>query len=280
MLKPLNINLLKTFLEVAHQRHFGRAADRIFLTQSAVSARIKQLEESLGTILFTRKRNEIELTPAGRRLAVSAAQMVKSWEQAVSEINLISDDEQKLIRLGINFDLWETHLKSWLKQIRQQYPQLFFQIKALSSPLLTSGLLADELDAVIVFEPLYHSGLETTEIGALKLILVSDQPIELAQAHTMDYFYVDWGTHFSSQHQQMLADKLTPALSFNFARMARDYLLEQGGLCYLSQIEAQEFINSGRLHKVINAPEFQRQIFYCYRKANSNAAVLQSITDI
>ena len=280
MSKPLNINLLKTFLEVANQRHFGHAADRIFLTQSAVSARIKQLEESLGTILFTRKRNEIELTPAGRRLAVSAAQMVKSWEQAVSEINLISDDEQKLIRLGINFDLWETHLKSWLKQIRQQYPQLFFQIKALSSPLLTSGLLTDELDAVIVFEPLYHSGLETTEIGALKLILVSDQPIELAQAHTMDYFYVDWGTHFSSQHQQMLADKLTPALSFNFASMARDYLLEQGGLCYLSQIEALEFINSGRLHKVINAPEFQRQIFYCYRKANSNAAVLQSITDI
>lgn len=275
----MNINLLKTFLEVARQRHFGRAADKVFLTQSAVSARIKQLEESLGTDLFTRKRNKIELTPAGRRLAVSATQLVNAWEKTVNEINLVSDDDQKLIRLGINFDLWSIHLRKWLITIRQQHPELFFQVMALSSPLLTKGLLADELDAVIVFEPFYNSGLETSEIGSLDLILVSDQQITLDQAHLKDYFYVDWGTHFSSQHQQLLSDKLTPSLSFNFSSMARDHLLDQGGLCYLSQIEAQDFIDAGMLYKVIDAPEFQRKIYYCFRKSNTNAPILQSLVE-
>ena len=145
---------------------------------------------------------------------------------------------------------------------------------------INAGAYSSSMASNHVFEPLYHSGLMTIKIGELQLILVSNKPIDLAQARSMDYFYVDWGTHFSSQHQQMLADKLTPSLSFNFSSMARDYLLEQGGLCYLSQIEAQEFIHSGRLHKVVDAPEFQRQIFYCYRKSNSNAAILQSIAGI
>ena len=68
----MNINLLKTFLEVARLGHFGKAADRVCLTQAAVSARIKQIEDKLGVTLFTRKRNDIQLTAEGRRLAVAA----------------------------------------------------------------------------------------------------------------------------------------------------------------------------------------------------------------
>lgn len=59
---------LKTFLEVYRTRHFGQAAKNLFLSQSAVSARIHTLDEQLGTPLFTRARNAIDLTPAGHRL--------------------------------------------------------------------------------------------------------------------------------------------------------------------------------------------------------------------
>ena len=57
MEKAVDTELLKTFLEVSRTRHFGRAAEALYLTQSAVSFRIRQLENQLGVNLFTRHRN-------------------------------------------------------------------------------------------------------------------------------------------------------------------------------------------------------------------------------
>ncbi len=63
----MDTELLKTFLEVSRTRHFGRAAEALYLTQSAVSFRIRQLENQLGVNLFTRHRNNIRLTTAQRK---------------------------------------------------------------------------------------------------------------------------------------------------------------------------------------------------------------------
>lgn len=64
----MDTELLKTFLEVSRTRHFGRAAESLYLTQSAVSFRIRQLENQLGVNLFTRHRNNIRLTAAGEKI--------------------------------------------------------------------------------------------------------------------------------------------------------------------------------------------------------------------
>ena len=72
----MNTDLLRTFLEVAKTRHFGHAAENLYLTQSAVSSRIKQLEGTLGVPLFTRQRNNILLTPAGERLLPHAENLL------------------------------------------------------------------------------------------------------------------------------------------------------------------------------------------------------------
>ena len=64
----MDTELLKTFLEVGHTRHFGKAAENLYLTPSAVSFRIKQLESLLGVELFSRHRNNIQITPAGERM--------------------------------------------------------------------------------------------------------------------------------------------------------------------------------------------------------------------
>jgi len=57
----MDTDLLKTFLEVSKTRHFGKAADNLFVTQAAVSARIKTLEKMLGASLLVRSRNNIHL---------------------------------------------------------------------------------------------------------------------------------------------------------------------------------------------------------------------------
>lgn len=74
---------LRTFLEVARTRHFGKAAENLFVTQSAVSARIKLLESTLGTELFTRKRNNLQLTAQGKRLLSHAENI---WQHSINHI--------------------------------------------------------------------------------------------------------------------------------------------------------------------------------------------------
>ncbi|VTO16313.1 transcriptional regulator HdfR [Klebsiella variicola] len=76
----MDTELLKTFLEVSRTRHFGRAAEALYLTQSAVSFRIRQLENQLGVNLFTRHRNNIRLTTAGEKLLPYAETLMNTWQ--------------------------------------------------------------------------------------------------------------------------------------------------------------------------------------------------------
>jgi DNA-binding transcriptional LysR family regulator len=81
----VDTELLKTFLEVSRTRHFGRAAEALYLTQSAVSFRIRQLENQLGVNLFTRHRNNIRLTTAGEKLPY-AETLMNTWQAARKEV--------------------------------------------------------------------------------------------------------------------------------------------------------------------------------------------------
>ncbi|MEX2366994.1 MAG: LysR family transcriptional regulator, partial [Pseudohongiellaceae bacterium] len=76
----MDIELLRTFLEVRNTRHFGKAANNLFITQAAVSSRIKLLEQMLESPLFVRYRNNLQLTEAGERLVNHAEEILKAWE--------------------------------------------------------------------------------------------------------------------------------------------------------------------------------------------------------
>lgn len=82
----MDVGLLKAFLEVHRSKHFGHAAKNLFISQSAVSARIRQLEDELGVRLFSRDRNNIELTAAGKKFLVYAENILNTWNRAKQEI--------------------------------------------------------------------------------------------------------------------------------------------------------------------------------------------------
>lgn len=82
----MDTELLKTFLEVQKTGHFGKAAEHLYLTQSAVSFRIRQLEQNLGTSLFHRSRNNIQLTQAGETLLPYALSVVQALSTARNHI--------------------------------------------------------------------------------------------------------------------------------------------------------------------------------------------------
>jgi DNA-binding transcriptional LysR family regulator len=74
---------MRAFVAAAEESHFGRAAARLFLTQQALSKRVRRLEESLGSPLFDRTTRRVELTPAGRRFLPLAREVIAVYDTAV-----------------------------------------------------------------------------------------------------------------------------------------------------------------------------------------------------
>ena len=101
----MDIDLIKTFLEVSRTRHFGRAANNLFVTSAAVSARIKLMESQLGVELFIRHRGNVRLTSEGERLLPYAETMLETWARAVQEVRLQPELDAR-VHIGATSGLW------------------------------------------------------------------------------------------------------------------------------------------------------------------------------
>src|SRR3954465_13322512 len=97
-----DVRLLASFVALADELHFGRAAERLDLTQPALSQQIKRLELQLGVTLFARTRNSVALTPAGEAALPHARQAVDAATAAVAAARAVADGVRGVLRLGIS----------------------------------------------------------------------------------------------------------------------------------------------------------------------------------
>ncbi|KPL27931.1 MAG: hypothetical protein AMJ72_06075 [Acidithiobacillales bacterium SM1_46] len=254
----MDTDLLKTFLEVSRTRHFGRAAENLYLTQSAVSARIRQLEEHLGVALFTRTRNDIQLTPAGSRLIKYAESILNTLNRARQDAALKAEDRESLA-IGGMFSLWDIVLQAWLERVHRDWPSVALQAEAGSQDVLVRKLLDGALDLAFMWEPPQMAELELEEIGRIRLVMVSTTAgLSAPQAVGENYIMVDWGTSFATSHARHFPDMPLPGLRAGMGRMALALMLQGGGTAYLAEPMAHEYLGSGRLHLVADAPALDR----------------------
>jgi len=267
----MDIAFLKTFLEVNRTRHFGQAANNLYITQSTVSSRIKQLEESLGAAVFTRKRNAIELTPTGQRLLTYAENIVTTWNKARIETGLADEDKIPLTIAGVP-SLWDIALQDWLNVTLAKENDFSLQVDVLSEETIINRLRNSTLDMGFVFDIPSFPELEFREIADVSLVLVSNKPHEsYVQALQDNYILVDWGTSFASTHASYFPDMPTPSLRIGLGRIAKELLLSHGGSAYIPKPMIEAELNEGQLHQIDDAPVIKR-VFYSARPANSDKA--------
>ncbi len=256
----MNLELLRTFLEVAHARHFGRAAEALHLTQAAVSARIKQLETLLGVTLFDRYRRDIRLTPEGTRLIRHADLLLAEWRKARQEISAGGRNLQ--LSLGGSPRLWDVLVQDWLHRLRRTYPGLAIAAELHPPEMLTRRLLDGVLDVAFMLEPPQLEVLRIEEIAMVELVMVSTRAALTAdQALASDYVMVDWGLSHALQHRRSFPDAPEALLRVAQAKMALAYLLELGGSAYLPLRMAGSALRAGRLHRVEDAPTLEYRAY-------------------
>ncbi|MGH8657958.1 MAG: LysR family transcriptional regulator [Gammaproteobacteria bacterium] len=273
----MDTELLKTFLEVSRTRHFGKAAGNLFITQSAVSARVRQLEEAVGVSLFSRARHQIHLTAAGQKMVHHAETILTAWNRARREFALADEGGGELIIAGLP-SLCDFLLQDWLRRVYRHFSELRLSVEVYESQELLRRLGDGTVDVALMFDPprLYEVHLE--RIATIPMLMVSTRPrINAAEAIARGYIMVDWGDSFRTTHAKLFPSFPTPAVRLDLAHAAHQFLLEYGGAAYLPQSLVTHDLRRRRLYRITDAPAMELNTYAVFRGCDQKQGLLQRL---
>ncbi|MDH5547844.1 MAG: LysR family transcriptional regulator [Gammaproteobacteria bacterium] len=274
----MDITFIRTYLELCRSRHFGKTAQSLFITQSAVSARIRHLEEQLGVKLLTRDRNNIQLTPAGVRFQRHAEGIVSLWNIARQETAL-EDESKTLMSIGGVYSLWDTVLISWLGKLRESRPDLAVRAEALDSNSIITRIREGSVDMGFFFDAPRVNQIKLFECGKVEFVMVATEAnLTAKQAVEKDnYILVDWGTEFTTSHANLFPNMATVSLRVNLGRLALDQIVRYGGSAYLAREMIQPYIDTKEIFPVLDAPTIERKFYIGFSINNPRQDMIEDI---
>jgi len=173
----LNYELYKIFHQVALHLSFSKAADNLFISQSAVSQNIKNLEAELQTKLFIRSTKNVKLTEAGKTLfdhIEPACNLIENGEKSIKEINALKKGE---IHIGANDTISKDYLLPYLSKFHQLYPNIQIKITNRTSSTCISLLMQNKVDFIIsnLPNPKITKQMNVDEIFAFNDIFIANK---------------------------------------------------------------------------------------------------------
>ncbi|WP_448564350.1 LysR family transcriptional regulator [Thalassotalea ganghwensis] len=276
----MKIELLKTFLEVSRTLHFRLASEALFITQSAVSARIKLLEDDLGVLLFDRSQKHLKLTPEGHRLVKHANELLFLWQKTKQDVGIAKNDSQQLV-IGAMNSIWDIILQNWLQKIDRNIDDVSLLTNTHSSLELRKNILNRIVDIAFLFEPPYIEDMISEKVASVPLHLVSTEPLSLNEIFEQNqYVMVDYGESINVQHSRAFQDHAKIKHHMSQPRIALNFILNAGGSAYLPRQMTFEFIQNERLHLIEEAPVFSRDIYAIYLAKSQKVEVIEQALNL
>jgi DNA-binding transcriptional LysR family regulator len=267
----MDINLARTFLEIVTTGNFLRAAERLHVTQTAVSARVRALESMLGRQLFVRNKSGASLTPAGEQFLRHARTLVQVWERARHQV-AVPPGRRALVTVGAELSLWDPLLVDWLIWMRQAAPQLALRAEVGLPESLLDQVGEGTLDIGVVYAPQQRPGLKIELLIEEMLVLVTASTRGRMQ-DAAEYVLVDWGPEFTARHNVAFPDLANAGTFVGLGPLGLRYVLEAGGTGYFRQNMVQPYLDSGRLRLVPGAAGIAYPAYAVYSD-NADATLL------
>lgn len=261
----MDIQLARTFLTIIAEGNFGAAAASLYVTQSAVSLRVKRLEDLLGHRLFERTKSGVTLTPAGRQFERFARSMVRVWQEAKHQV-AVPDGYRKTIIVGGQYSLLPRLVMRWLDRLEDALPDHAFRVEAGMPERLMRLLLEGALDIAVLYTPQLRPGFGVEKLFDEELVLVSASP-DFKDANDERYVYLDWGQEFTAAHAVAYPELSTPRVTLAVGSLGLNSIIRRGRAAYFPARVVREEIAEGRLHLVKDAPTFAFPSYAIYNSA-------------
>lgn len=185
----MEIRQLKAFAAIAETHTFTAAAERMHVTQAAISMQIRQLEEEIGARLFVRTPRRVVLTEAGDALLERARRILREHDAAIAEMAELAGAEHGRLRVGsASAAVTTDHLPGVLKELRTRHPQADIIAVSGTSAALVRQILAGELDVAIVSLPVEARGIQTEVLETDELFAIGNPHHPLAKQRVVSAF--------------------------------------------------------------------------------------------
>jgi DNA-binding transcriptional LysR family regulator len=169
----MDLTRLRTFQVLTETLHFGRAAERLGITQSAVSQQTAALERSLGTALFERLGRRVYLTAAGRALADEAVRVLSAAWRARDAVAEAASGTTGRLRVGASTTPGIYLLPDVLGRFRAGFPRVQLEFRIANSSRVEAQVVANELDLGVCGVRPSHQELFEIELGVDRLVAVA-----------------------------------------------------------------------------------------------------------
>ena len=169
-MRTLDLDALLIFRTVAEQGGITRAATKLNRVQSNVTTRVKQLEERLGTQLFTRSRNRLALSPEGELLLAYADELLRLSSEAEAAVK--SGRPRGVFRIGTLESTAAARLPAILARYHRAFSEVQIELVTGTSAALVARVHAFEIEAAFVAEPFTAAGLQTEHAFDEELVVI------------------------------------------------------------------------------------------------------------
>jgi DNA-binding transcriptional LysR family regulator len=212
----MELRHLQALVVLAEERHFGRAARRLHVVQSAVTRTIQGLEDEVGTVLFHRDRRRVVLTPAGEALLVRARALLEAADRAARECREVGEGHVGTLRIALSGLSGVGLLPEALAAFRERRPQVAVELRRMSAAAQVSALGEGEIDLAVSHVALEDDRLRVERLRPQRLytILRAGHPLAAGRA-------VPW-SELEGEVHVVLSRGVEPEVFRTFERVAKN----------------------------------------------------------
>ncbi len=177
----MNLKDLKYLVALADTGHFGKAAERSFVSQPTLSAQLKKLEEYLGVKLVERQPKNVQLTDVGKQIVVRARRMLEHSEEIIALARHNTDPLSGKLKMGLIPTIGPYLLPRVMQKIRRNLPNLGLMLYEYQTEALLKRLRDGEIDLGLIALPTDQEGLESRVLYEEAFMLAVPQQHPLAE---------------------------------------------------------------------------------------------------
>ncbi|AVP97354.1 LysR family transcriptional regulator [Ahniella affigens] len=286
-----SLRQLRYLIALAEHLHFTKAAESCFVTQSTLSAGIKELEELLGPALVERDRHSVQFTEAGSLVVARARELIAATEDLVEEARVLAAPMQGILRLGAIPTIAPFLLPPLLTELRSAEPDLKFALREDMTANLLDRLRSGHLDLALIALPVDVSGLQVKPLFEDELWLVgpmqdpalkarheirpndwSDRLLLLEEGHCLR----EHALAACAARDKLRADEIAATSLFTLLQMVESGL----GLALIPELAIRAGILTGNTLRARALPQAPtREIALVSRKTNPRATEAALIAD-
>ena len=267
----MDIELARTFLAIVSTGSFVRASDRLHVSQTTVSARIRSLEDQLRRPMFVRNKAGATLTPAGEHFLRYAQSLVQLWERARHQVGM-PFNRRALLAIGSEHSLWDPLLLRWLLWIRRSLPDVALRAHVGVADAVVEQVAEGIIDIGVVYAPRYRAGLRVELLAEERLVKVRTT----TGVTDDDYVQVNWEAGVALHPTAGQMGDQEPSLVVDLGPLGLGYILEAGGQGYFRLGAVRPHLDSGRLALVPEAPEFLYPAYAILSESNDAMELLEA----